>query len=110
MRARRVWSEWASIIGEYERSGGSHEAFCSRRRLNVGTFRAWLYRLRKASPLPEVALLPVELATSTAPLTRALEPQATDMVVAVAGVEVRFAVGADVQYVASLIGELRSRC
>ena len=70
MRARRVWSEWASIIGGVWRSGGSHEAFCATRRLNVGTFRAWLYRLRKASPLPDVALVPVELARSTAPLTR----------------------------------------
>jgi hypothetical protein len=67
-------------------------------------------RLRKASPLPEVALLPVELATSTASLSRALEPQTTGMIVAVADVEVRFAVGADVRYVAALIGELRSRC
>jgi hypothetical protein len=110
MRARRVWSEWASIIGEYERSGESHEAFCSGRGLNVGTFRAWLYRLRKASPLPEVALLPVELAKSAAPLTRALAPQATDVIVALGVVEVRFAVGTDVQYVGALVGKLRSRC
>lgn len=69
-----------------------------------------MYRLRKASPVPEVALLPVEVTHSEAPLTPVLGPQAPDVVVAVADVQVRFRVGADVGYVAALIGELRSRC
>ena len=47
---------------------------------------------------------------SEASLTRALEAQEAGVIVAVADVEVRFTVGADVQYVAALIGELRARC
>ena len=49
-------------------------------------------------------LLPVEV---TAPLA---VHDRSDIVVAVAGVEVRVAVGADIGYVAGLVAELRSRC
>lgn len=34
------------MIAKFERSGLSHDVFCTREKLNVGTFRTWLYRLR----------------------------------------------------------------
>jgi hypothetical protein len=38
---------WLGVVREFERSGLSHEAFCADRDLVVGTFRQWLYRLRR---------------------------------------------------------------
>jgi hypothetical protein len=45
---RRSRDQWAEIVEEFESSGQSHESFCAQQRLNVGSFRGWLYRLRKA--------------------------------------------------------------
>ena len=38
---------WTKIVARFERSGLSHAAFCKRERLNLGTFRTWLYRVRR---------------------------------------------------------------
>jgi hypothetical protein len=105
MRARKSRSEWSAIVKAFERSGESHEQFCSKRGLAVGSFRSWLYRLRRAgSAATDVVLLPVEV---TAPAARYAP---SDIVIAIAGVEVRVAIGADVGYVAGLVAELRARC
>ena len=45
-KARHGRAYWTGVVTEFERSGQAHESFCERRKLNVGTFRAWLYRLR----------------------------------------------------------------
>ncbi len=111
MRARKSWSEWSAIVEAYERSGQSHLEFCSKRGLKVASFRGWLYRVRKAHrATPEVALVSVELTErpSSPTVVRANAPER--LVVAVADVEVRLAVGTDVGYVACLVAELRSRC
>lgn len=106
---RRGRSEWLSIIQEYKRSGATQAAFCLRRGLKLGSFRGWLYRLRRRDAAAEVALVPVEVTESAAPAV-ARRPPGPDMLVAVAGVDVCFPVGADVDYVAALVVELRSRC
>ena len=47
-RAKRRGREfWAGVVAEYEGSGQSHDGFCLSRGLEVGTFRRWLYRLRR---------------------------------------------------------------
>ena len=80
--------------------------FCAERGLRVGTFRGWLYRLQRVArePSGSLALLPVQVTTP--------EPRHVPsvVVVAVADVEVRVAIGADVGYVAGLVAELRARC
>jgi hypothetical protein len=53
MRRRR--DEWTQVVEEFERSGLSHEAFCAQQRLNVGSFRGWLYRLYNESARGKVA-------------------------------------------------------
>jgi hypothetical protein len=63
---RRGREEWTRTIEEFERSGESHEAFCAQHRLNVGSFRSWLYRLRRGAGRGKVArsatrLLPVRV-------------------------------------------------
>lgn len=110
MRARKSRSQWSAIIRAFERSGGSHEEFCSKRGLEVGTFRSWLYRLRKREAPVEIALVPVEVTEASAPHPVAAAGVASELVIVVAGVEVRVGVGTDAGYVASLVAELRSRC
>jgi hypothetical protein len=67
-KARHGRAYWTGVVTEFERSGQSHERFCERRKLNVGTFRAWLYRLR-AEGMTEVPRF-VELSADapTAPM------------------------------------------
>ena len=111
MRARKSGSKWSAIVEEYERSGQSHREFCSRRGLEVASFRGWLYRVRKAQrTVPEVSLVPVEV--TPGPSCPGVERAAlsAEVVVAVADLEVRVAVGTDIGYVACLVAELRSRC
>ena len=111
MHARRSRSEWASIIKAFERSGGSHEEFCTKQGLNLGSFRGWLYRLRKiAATAPEVALVPVMLAETASSASRRVGEPGAEIVVAVSDVQVRILPGTDVGYVAALVAELRPRC
>jgi hypothetical protein len=105
MHARKSRGEWSAIIKAFERSGESHEEFCAAQGLNVGSFRGWLYRLRSArATSSDITLLPVEVIAPVAPRA------SSSIVVEVADVEVRVAIGADVGYVAALVAELRSRC
>ena len=56
---------WRRIVAEFERSGRTQEAFARSRRLNVWTFRTWLYRIRaekrkkqsEVAPLVEVEVV-----------------------------------------------------
>lgn len=111
MRVRKSRSEWATIIRAFERSGGPHEEFCGKRGLNLGSFRRWLYRLRKTEDAtPEVALVPVTLAQVPREPGELAGRPAMEVVVAVADVQVRVVPGTDIAYVASLVAELRGRC
>jgi hypothetical protein len=64
---RRSREQWAQIVEQFEHSGQSQEAFCAEHRLNVWSFRGWLYRLRNDARRGKVArsatrLLPVRVA------------------------------------------------
>ena len=109
MRTRKSRSEWSEIIGAFERSGQSHEEFCTKQRLNLGSFRGWLYRLRKAAA-PEVALVPVTLTEAARSPSRSVCGLGAEIVVAVSDVSVRVVPGTDAAYVATLVAELRARC
>jgi hypothetical protein len=106
---RRSRDQWAQIVGQFERSGQSHEAFCEQQRLNVGSFRGWLYRLRSGSGQGKVArsatrLLPVRVAGVGATEDETLiEVSVGDTVLRVRG-------GFGPAYVAELVALLRSRC
>jgi len=106
MHARKNRQGWQGIIRAFERSGETHEAFCAARDLNVGTFRAWLYRLRRDAS-EGVQLVAVDVAPREA--TVASMEWGRPIVVCVAGVELQVAPGTDAAYVARLVGELR-RC
>lgn len=104
MRARRSEADWAKLISEFTATGGSPAAFCARRRIKPSTFGWWRWRLRDAVKAPAaqaIELVPVAVVDD--------EPAAAPVVVAVADVEIRVTVGADVGYVAALVEALR-RC
>jgi hypothetical protein len=106
---RRSREQWAEIVGEFEHSGLSHEAFCAQQRLNMGSFRGWLYRLRNGSERGKVA----RSATRLLPV-RVGPPGATgdeDLIeVAVGGIIVRVRSVVGPAYVAELVARLRDRC
>jgi hypothetical protein len=45
--ARLGRSYWQSAVGKFDKSELSQEAFCEAHGLTLGTFRSWLYRLRR---------------------------------------------------------------
>ena len=106
---RRSRGQWAEIVEQFERSGQSHEAFCAQHRLNVGSFRGWLYRLRSGSGQGKVArsatrLLPVRVASVAGPD----EDTVIELTAGEAMLRVRGSFSP--AYVAELVTLLRSRC
>ncbi len=93
-KARHGRAYWAGVVTEFERSGQSHERFCARRKLNVGTFRAWLYRLR-AEGVTEVPRF-VEL-SGDAPVT------STGCVLRIGSATIEFDSAPEPAYLAALI-------
>jgi hypothetical protein len=106
---RRSREQWVQIVEQFERSGQSHDAFCVQQRLNVGSFRSWLYRVRNGVREGKVArsatrLLPVRVM----PAGGADEETVIELAVGDAIVRVRGGFGP--AYVAELVTLLRSRC
>ena len=108
---RRARQEWQGIFEEFEGSGEAHEAFCAQRGLNVGTFRAWLYKLRgtrgRRSRAASVRMIPVRI---RAPKQVAAPGADAVVEIAVLGAVLRVRVGTDVRYVAELASALAPRC
>lgn len=50
--ARRSKQQWRELVAEFEASGLGQQAFAQRKRVKLGTFRSWLYRLRKERASP----------------------------------------------------------
>lgn len=106
---RRSRDQWAEIVVEFEGSGLSHEAFCTQRRLNVGSFRGWLYRLRNGSARGKVARSATRLlAVRVGPPVATGDEELVE--VAIGGVVVRVRTSGGPGYVAELVSRLRDRC
>ena len=97
---RRSREDWKSLVAEYRRSGLSAAEFARRRGLKVGTLRWWSSQLQDLSEqtVEFLALRPV-----------APEP-CSHIEVAVGTIVVRFEVGTDTEYLASLLSRLGSAC
>ena len=91
---------WKSLVAEYRRSGLSSAEFARRRGLKVGTLRWWSSQLRDECQ-PTVEFLEVR---SAPPIPRA------HIEAAVGSVVLRFEVGTDMEYVASLLSRLGPAC
>ncbi|NPC72378.1 IS66 family insertion sequence element accessory protein TnpA [Corallococcus exiguus] len=94
--------EWARIAEAFEASGQTQREFALARGVRLSTLQSWVYRARRSAPsrVEPVRLLPVQVATTPA------APESLLEVVAASGARVRFAVGTDVAYVASLVAAL----
>jgi hypothetical protein len=106
---RRSREQWAQIVEQFGRSGQSQSAFCAQQRLNVGSFRSWLYRLRGNAAQGKVArsatrLLPVRVGgVDTTDQETVIELVVDEAVLRVRG-------GFGPAYVAELVALLRNRC
>ena len=100
MSPRRGREYWTGIVADLEASGLTHEQFASQRRVNIGSLRSWLYRLRREGV--GVRLLPVRVEATA---------RGADIVeIGIAGAVLHVGVGTDVAYVAELVTQLRDRC
>lgn len=105
MEQRKTRATWADLVQEYQRSGESHAAFCDRKGLVLGTFRTWLYKLRRADAAEPITVLPVHVRAT--PEAHLAAPNR--LVVETGAVRVHVEVGTDPVYVAALVAEL-GRC
>jgi hypothetical protein len=56
--------DWAQVVGEYERSGLSQEAFAQKKGVKVWSLRYWIYKERRKEQ-GRVGLVPITLTGST---------------------------------------------
>ena len=107
---------WVAIIGQFERSGLTQEAFAEERNVPVGTLRSWIYRLRRerdeAATAESTPILPVRLIASTAPSARQPDGSVAPAIeVAVGGmVTVRFPPSTPPSVIAEVVALLHERC
>jgi DNA-binding transcriptional regulator YiaG len=59
-RMRRAREIWVQIVGQYEQSGLTQEAYAAQRGIPVATLRSWIYKLRHESD-GAVPVLPVRV-------------------------------------------------
>jgi hypothetical protein len=93
--ARQGRGYWERAVRKFEASELTQEAFCEAQGLTVGTFRSWLYRLRRERGAGMPAF--VEVVASKESFAR----QAC--VVRIGGAELRFESLPDVQYLGALL-------
>lgn len=98
-RARQGRDYWARVISKFERRGLSHDAFCKREKLNVGTFRSWLYRLREEGVLEAPSFVEVDRPGTSA----------QTCVFRLGGAQVEFAQPPEAGYLIELLTALDSR-
>jgi len=101
---RRTREQWAALVAAFEQTNQQASRFCANRGIRAKTFAWWRWRLRDTPPRrrsrDDVKLLPVAVVERE---TRSV----TQLSVSADDVEIRFDVGADVDYVAALIARLR---
>ena len=98
---RRTREQWAALVAAFEQTNQQASRFCASRGIRAKTFAWWRWRLRETSPgrrsRDDVELLPVAV------VERDARPDAR-VLLSVADLEIRFDLGADVDYVARLRG------
>lgn len=87
---------WQRAVDRFERQGLTQEEFCAAHELNAGTFRSWLYRLRREAQTPEAAF--VEVVSQSMDTVAAVA-----CVVRIGSAEVRFGERPDAVYLGALL-------
>ncbi len=98
-RARQGRDYWTRVIAKFERRGLSQGAFCEREKLNIGTFRTWLYRLRGEGAIEAPSFVEVEDRP---------RPPARTCVVRLGAAQVEFAQTPEAGYLVELLAALDS--
>ena len=91
--------DWAQVVGEYERSGLSQEAFAQKKGVKVWSLRYWIYKERRKEQ-GRVGLVPITLTGSAS----------GHFEVRVGEVGLRFEVGTRPEYVVAVLRELGRSC
>ncbi len=106
MAKRHTREFWARLVSEVDRVG-SIEAVARRHGVRPRTLIWWRWRLGQGPRRPrrKARLLPVVVREAPAVFERPVLVE-----VAIRDVALRLETGTDVQYVASLVGALRSSC
>jgi hypothetical protein len=115
-RKQKSRAFWVRVVGEFEGRDPrpTHVTYAAEKRVRVGTFRLWLYRLRreKAEVEPALSLVPVELSRKSVAsgfaTTTALGAGPIDAALP-GGVVLRFEVGTDPEYIGALLGAAARR-
>jgi hypothetical protein len=111
MAMRRTREQWAAMVATFERSKQSVEQFCAARQLAPATLRWWRWQLRETGARASRGRDVVRLVSVDVVGARAeTEAASARIEISVSGTEIRFGVGADVDYVAALVASLRARC
>jgi hypothetical protein len=101
---RRTREQWAALVAAFEQTNEQASRFCASRGIRAKPFAWWRWRLRDTSARPqrrdEVKLLPVAVVKRDA-------GSGTQLMVSVADVEILFDVGAEVDYIATLVARFR---
>ena len=109
MQSRRTREQWAALIGAFERSSRSVDAFCAARGIAPKTFRWWRWQLgetRSSRRRSEsLQIVPVSVRRES------VSECAPDVImVRVENIALQIGVGTDVAYVTALVTSLRARC
>lgn len=98
----RSW--WQRTVSRWKSSGLTAREFAAREDLSPGTLMWWSSRLRRGTRAErgsvESAIAPIEIAVPRGTRTSHVE-------IAIEGTVLRVEVGADVEYVAALVKQLR---
>jgi len=86
---------WQRAVERFERQRLTQEAFCAAQDLNVGTFRSWLYRLRRESGAAVPAFVEV--------VSSAKSSASESCVLRIGSAELRFAERPDAVYLGALL-------
>lgn len=104
MAAHRGRKYWRDVIHRFESREISQAQFCARHKLNIGTFRSWLYRLR-AEGASTATVPPKFLEVAATPPKTPVVP--SRCLLRVGQVELEFMSSPSVAYLSELLTSLR---
>ena len=111
MERRKNRAKWAAIITALDASGENVERYCARRRIKRRTLQWWRWNLGREGVAParasSVQLIPVDVVESA---RNADGGSLSAIELSLGDLAMRFRVGTEPEYVASLVAALRSRC
>ena len=112
MERRKNRAKWAAIITALDASGENVERFCARRRIKRRTLQWWRWNLARDGVAPARGASSVELiAVDVVESARNADGGSLSAIeLSLGDLAMRFRVGTEPGYIASLVAALRSRC